>query len=84
MLDRIVTGFFPLLQARMSQLIAIHKKCTILMLSSKRSSWKLKFKIILYRPEVSLFMESLNKNPVCAQVYCTVHKEDTPDSLTNP
>lgn len=81
--DRIVTGFCPLLQARMSLSIATHKKCTILMLLSKRSSWKLKFKMILCTPKISLFMECLNRNAVYAQVYCTVHKEDTSDSPTN-
>lgn len=73
--DGTVTGFCPLLQARMSLSIATQKTCTILMLLSKRRYWKLKFKILLCAPKMSFFMECLNKNPVYAQVYCTFIKK---------
>lgn len=66
--DRIMTGFCPLLQARMSLLAAAYKKYKILMLLAKRRLWKLKLKIILYTPKMSLFTECFNKNLVYAQV----------------
>lgn len=85
--DRIMTGFCPLLWARMSLLAAAYKKYTILMLLAKRRLWKLKLKIILYTPKMSLFTECFNKkSSVCTGFIAPVSipKENTPDSLTNP
>jgi len=80
---RIVTGFCPLLQARMSQLIATHKVYNLYAFIKKKVL-EIKLKIISYTPKTSLFIECLNKNPVYAQTYWTVDKEDTPDALINP